>query len=137
MEKKSSSLDDPSVLGRIALAITGAFLLSFYFGFMRFLAGSWREFAALALAALGYLAGQVLLVRLIHPRTVAQWRWVAAMCPFLGGAAGGAYVAVSVTTGAGPIIYGLVLGALHGDLIARHAGKAATGSSALNGQGHR
>ena len=109
MEKKSSSLDDPSVLGRIALGITGAFLLSFYFGFMRFLAGSWREFAALALAALGYLA---------------------AICPLLGGAAGGAYVAASVTTGVGPIIHGLVWGALHGALIARHASKSASGSSA-------
>jgi hypothetical protein len=130
MDRKTSSPDDPRLLGWIAFAITGAFLLSFYLGFMRFLAGSWREFAALSLAAMGYLAGQLLLARLVHPRTATQWRSVAALCPLIGGAAGGAYLALSAATGFGPIVHGLVWGTVHGALIARRAGRAAAGSSA-------
>ena len=121
MDRKSSSLDDPSLLGWVALAITGAFLLTFYLGFMRFLAGSWREFAALALAALSYLAGLVLLARVIRPRSAAQWRWAALICPVLGGIAGTTYVALSATTGAGPVVSGIVWGALHGAFVAHRA----------------
>ena len=130
MDRNTSSLDDPSLLGWIALAITGAFLLSFYLGFMRFLVGSWREFAALSLAALTYLAGLVLLARLIRPRTAVQWRWAALMCPLVGGIAGAVYVALSAATGAGPIVSGLVWGALHGALVAHRARRVPAKSSA-------
>jgi len=124
---KSQSPDDTSLLGWTALAITGAFLLTFALGFFRFLVGSWRELAALWLAPLIYLAGLVLLARRFRPRSATQWRWVALMCPVLGAIAGAVYLGVSAATGAGPVITGLVWGAIHGALVARNARRAAAG----------
>jgi hypothetical protein len=129
MSNPESSLDDSSPLGWTALLVTGAFLIAFALGFMRLLAGSWRETGALGLASLGYFAGLILLARLTNRRSVTQWRRFAAMLPILGAGVGAAYVAVSSATGMRPVITGVALGALHGMLIARQAGRQPLGAS--------
>jgi hypothetical protein len=130
MSTEEPTLDDPSAVGWTAFVLTGMFLLAFVLGFARFLAGSWREAGALAVAALGYLAGVLLLGRLFPARTVAQWRRLAAGLPILGACVGAAYVAVSSATGVRPIITGIVVGATHSWLTIWQAGRRGSGASA-------
>jgi hypothetical protein len=119
MQPKPTSGEDTSLLGRLALAITGLFLLGFYVAFGRFLAGSWRQFAALVLGAAAYLAGMVLLTRLVRPRTAADWRRMSLTFPLLGAAAGGMYALASTASGIGPALSGLVWGLVHAWLVRR------------------
>jgi hypothetical protein len=130
MSTNEPTLDDSSTLGWTALLISGAFLLAFALGFMRFLAGSWRETAALSLASLGYFAGLLLLARVVATRSVAHWRRLAAVLPLLGAGVGAAYVAASAATGVRPVVTGLTLGAVHGVLIAWQAGRRPSRRSA-------
>ena len=127
MSDNGSSLDDPSPMGRAAISVTGVFLLAFVLGFVRFMAGSWREGAALGLAGLGYAVGVLLLARLSRPRSEGQWRRVALVLPLLG--AGAAYVTLSVVAGTGPVITGFVWGMLHAILVAWGARRRASASS--------
>ena len=126
MAQNEYSLDDPSPMGRMAISVTGIFLLTFFLGFMRFMAGSWREAVALGLAGLGYAAALLLLAHQIRPQTEAQWRRIARLLPLLGAAAGAAYVAVSTAAGVGPVVAGLVWGTLHGLLVAWGAKRRAS-----------
>jgi hypothetical protein len=110
---------DNSVLGRIALGVTGLFLLGFYVAFGRLLAGSWREFAALMLVAATYLGGMIVLTRVARPRTATDWRRISLLFPVLGAAAGEVYIQASTVSGIGPVLTGVVWGLLHAWLVRR------------------
>jgi hypothetical protein len=119
MSDRPASREDNSFLGRLALGITGLFLLGFYVAFGRLLAGSWRHFAALVLVAATYLGGMILLTRLARPRTAADWRRTSLLFPVLGALAGGVYVLASTVSGIGPVATGVVWGLLHAWLVRR------------------
>lgn len=119
MQPKPASGEETTFLGRLALALTGVVLLGFYVAFGRLLAGSWRQFAALVLGVATYLAGMVVLTRLVRPRAAADWRRMSLTFPLLGAAAGGIYALVSTASGIGPALSGLVWGLVHAWLVRR------------------
>jgi hypothetical protein len=125
MAAKRASSEDTRFLGRLALAFLALFLLGFYVAFGRLVAGSWRQFAALALAATTYLAGTVLLARLNHLRTAADWSRKALAFPVVGAIVGGMYVFVSTASGVTPVLIGFVWGVLHAWLLRRQTRKLA------------
>jgi hypothetical protein len=119
MSATPTSKGDSSVLGRIALGVTGLVLLAFYVGFGLLLAGSWRQFAALVLVAATYLGGMMLLTRVTRPHTAADWRRISLVFPVLGAAAGGVYVLARTGSGIGPVLTGVIWGLLHAWLVRR------------------
>jgi hypothetical protein len=121
MSTTPASKGGNSVLGRIALGVTGLVLLGFYVAFGRLLAGSWRQFAVLVLVAATYLGGMILLTRVARPRTATDWRRISLGFPVLGAAAGGVYMLASTVSGIGPVVTGVVWGLLHAWLVRRQA----------------
>jgi drug/metabolite transporter (DMT)-like permease len=119
MSATPTSKRESSLLGRIALGVTGLVLLGFYVAFGRLLSGSWRQFAVLVLVAVTYLGGMILLTRVTRPRTAAEWRRISLVFPVLGAAAGGVYLLASTGSRIGPVLAGVVWGLLHAWLVRR------------------
>ena len=119
MNATPASKKKTSILGRIALGATALLILAFYLGFGRLLAGSWRQFGTLVVVAATYLGGMILLTRLTHPRTAADWRRNSLVFPVLGAVAGGVYLLASTASGIGPVVTGIVWGLLHAWLVRR------------------
>ena len=130
MATRHSSSEKTSIQSQLVLWLTGAVILGMYVAFGRLVAGSWRQLAALALAVATYLAGMVVLERLVRPRTAEKWRRVSPVFPFVGALAGGVYVLVSTASGIGPAITGIVWGVVHLWLVWRQARNVAAGATA-------
>ena len=128
MASRHGSSENTSIMSRLVLWLTGLVLIGMYVAFGRLVAGSWRQLAALALAAATYLVGMVLLERLVRPRTAAKWQRVSPVFPFVGALAGGAYVLVSTASGIVPAIVGLAWGLVHVWLVWRQARQVAAAS---------
>jgi hypothetical protein len=124
MAKRPSS-EHTSIGGRLALGVLALLILAFYVAVGRLVAGSWRHFAALALAGATYLVGMLLLRRVSRSRTAAEWLRVWPAFPFVGAAAGGVYVLVSTASGIWPALYGFAWGLLHAWLVWRQTLKLA------------
>ena len=122
---KPPSSEHTSIGGRLALGILALLILAFYVAVGRLVAGSWRHFAALALAGATYLAGMMLLRRVSRSRTAAEWLRVWPAFPVVGAAAGSVYVLVSTASGIWPALYGFVWGLLHAWLVWRQTLKLA------------
>ena len=121
MATRPGSSGKTSMLGQLVLWLTGAVLLAMYVAFGRLVAGSWRQLAALALAAATYLGGMALLERLARLQSAEDWRRVSPVFPFVGALAGGAYVLASTASGFVPAIAGFVWGLVHVWLVRRQA----------------
>jgi len=124
MAKRPSS-EHTSIGGRLALGVLALLILAFYVAVGRLVAGSWRHFAALALAGATYLVGMMLLRRVSRSRTAADWLRVWPAFPFVGAAAGGVYVLVSTASAIWPALYGFAWGLLHAWLVWRQTLKLA------------
>ena len=118
MAKRPSS-EHTSIAGRLALGVLALLILAFYVAVGRLVAGSWRHFAALALAGATYLVVMILLRRVSRSRTAADWLRVWPAFPFIGAAAGGVYVVMSMASGIWPALYGFGWGLLHAWLVWR------------------
>jgi hypothetical protein len=125
MNSRPASKGKKSFLGTVGIAIIAALVLGTYLFLGRLIAGSWRQFAALAAAATTYLVFMALLKRVAHPQTATDWRRMSIAFPFMGALAGGAYTLVSTVSGIAAAVAGLVWGVIHVWLIWRHTGQLA------------
>jgi len=125
MTSKPASKGKTSFLGTLGIAIIAALVLGTYMFFGRLIAGSWRQFAALALAATTYLASMALLKRVVRPQTAMDWRRMSIAFPFMGALAGGAYTLVSTASGIAAAVTGVVWGLIHVWLIWRQTRRLA------------
>ena len=119
MTSKPASKGKQSFLGTLGIAIIAALVLGTYLFFGRLIAGSWRQFAALALAATTYLVSMALLKRVVRPQAATDWRRMSIAFPFMGALAGGAYTLASTASGIAAAVTGVVWGLIHVWLIWR------------------
>jgi len=119
MTSKPASKGKKSFLGTTGTEIIAALVLGTYLFFGRLIAGSWRQFAALALAATTYLASMALLKQVARPQTATDWRRMSIAFPFMGALAGGAYTLASTASGIAAAVTGVVWGLIHVWLIWR------------------
>jgi hypothetical protein len=113
MTSKPASKGKKSFLGTLGIAIIAALVLGTYLFFGRLIAGSWRQFGALALAATTYLVSMALLKRVVRPQAAMDWRRMSIAFPFMGALAGGAYTLVSTASGIAAAVTGVVWGLIH------------------------
>ena len=119
MTSKPASKGKKSFLGTLGIAIIAALVLGTYLFFGRLIAGSWRQFAALAAAATTYLVSMALLKRVVRPQAATDWRRMSIAFPFMGALAGGAYTLASTASGIAAAVTGVVWGLIHVWLIWR------------------